>query len=119
MELAAPAITPWILRAVDCEPVGHRHLLAPHRVAHDLGLQLELVRVLDMLQLAAAALPVIRTWRLDAVAGRLDDGDRVREPHPPLAVLQLHLDALTGKRKVTDYEARFAALEFVHIDHAR
>ncbi len=103
VELAAPPVPPRVGGAVDDESLRDGHALAAQRVAHDVRLEVELVRVARR-----AGAGSRRTRRSTGTVPRtrcadgVRDGDGVREPHPPLAVLQLHLDALTGERAVDE-----------------
>ena len=95
VELTAQPVAPRIAGTVDAR---RRVLdaLAVQRVEHDVALQVDLVRVVDVLQLAAAACRNVRTRRRDAMRRRLDNAHHLGEARRALLVPDRHLDLLAG-----------------------
>ena len=77
--------------------------LAVQRVQHDVSLQLDLMRVRDVLQLAATAGRHVRTrWR-DAMWRRLEDAHHLGERRGALPVSDRDLDLLAGDAALDEH----------------
>src|SRR5229473_3453209 len=102
LELAANAIAPRIVhpehRRVGRQPQSR----ARPRLLDDLPLQLELVRIRRVLQLAPAARAEMGTFGRHAMRRRLDDARRRRHRHAPLLTPRLRLHDLARQRVVDE-----------------
>ena len=102
MELAAQPVAPWIIDTVHarCRMLD---ALTMQRVEHDVALQVDLVGVRDVLQLAAAARRDVGAGWGDAMRRRLDHAHDLSEGRRALLVPQRHLHLLPGDAALDEH----------------
>ncbi len=97
-----------------------RNVLPVQRVQHDVTLQLHLMRVRDVLQLAPAARWDVWTRRDDAVRRCLDDSHDLGECRSTFLVAHRHLDLLAGDAALDEHGGTVVVMSEAQsaVDHA-
>src|SRR5712691_4614783 len=93
-ELAADAVAPRVLHAKHWSIWGQPQPSPSPRLLDHLPLELQLMGISSVLQLAATAVAEVRTFRGDAVGRRLDHARSRRHRHAPLLAPRLRFHGL-------------------------
>src|SRR5229473_317865 len=109
LELAANAIAPWIVHPQHGRVGRQPQTRARPSLLDDLPLELELVRIRGMLQLAPAARAEMRTFGRHAMRRRLDHARCRRYRHAPLLAPRLRLHDLARQGVVDEPHLAFVS----------